>query len=186
MLEALQLQQEMELSSQELSVLDDVREVDPSICEVGGITFKLKKVSRILLVDATRKIKTPKPPIVMISDKGREEENPTDPDYQAALADSNYLRAMTVINIYVTLGTKPVKLPEGLEPPESNSWIEELVELDAGFENPKSERSRYLQWIKYVALDDTQINELVTAVMRFSGVTLETDVQKAQESFRNN
>src|SRR5512147_358179 len=118
----------MESSSQELKVLDDVREVDPSICEVGGITFKLKKVSRILIVDATRKIKLPKPPIMMNEDKGREEENPTDPDYQAALADANYLRAMTVINVYVTLGTKPIKVPENLEPPESDNWIDELVE----------------------------------------------------------
>lgn len=180
------MQQEMESSSKELKVLDDVREVDPSICEVGGITFKLKKVNRILVVDATRKIKLPKPPIIMMEDKGREEENPTDPDYQAALADANYLRSMTVVNVYVTLGTKPIKLPEGLEPPESDVWINDLVELDAGFEMPKTERAKYLQWVKYVALDDTQINELVTAAMRYSGITLETDVQQAQNGFRGN
>ena len=178
--------QETESSSLVLRALDDIREVDPSICVVGGITFKMRKVSRILVVDAARKITLPKPPKVMIEDKGRVEENPADPDYQAALADANYNKAMVVVNAYVVLGTKPIEVPVDIEALESTEWVDSLAELDPNFEQPKSARSRYLQWLKYIALDDTQLNELVTNVMRYSGVTLETDVQQSTQGFRNN
>lgn len=146
----------------------------------------MRKVSRILVVDASRKVVIPKPPRVMLEDKGRVEENPSDPDYQAALADANYNKAMVVVNAYVVMGTSPIEVPDGIPPVDSDEWLEELAELDASFEKPKSVRSRYLQWLKYIALDDTQLNELVTNVMRYSGVTLETDVKQAQDGFRSN
>lgn len=151
---------------------------------INGIKFKMKKVSKLLILDASKRILIPKPPKVYIEEKQRTEENPNDPDYVEALAEANYNKAMVVVNAYVALGTKPIEVPEDIEPLASDSWIEAIKEL--GVDEPKSERARYLYWCKYISLGDEGINELVTAVMRFSGVTLETDVKQAADSFRGN
>lgn len=190
MLEALQLSQEME-SSSEAKIIDSIDDAfkDPTIYVTEkGITLKLSKISRLLVVDIAKKVVLPKPPVMFIEEKGRQEENPADPDYLEALQDAEYKRGMATIGAYLTLGTKVLTLPiddKGnclISGPDSTEWSELLA--DAGMEVPEKGRARYLAWLKYYALTDTELNDLILAITRLSGVTAEEDVKTIKESFR--
>jgi hypothetical protein len=175
----------MESSSQVLKLVDEIEEVDPSLITINGITFKMLKVSKLLVLDASRKIKIPKPPVVYLEEKSRSEENPSDPTYQEEKTEAEYARSMLIMHAYIALGTKPVIIPPEIESIESNDWLESLEEME--IEHPKSARVRYLLWVKYVALpDEKDLNDLITAVMRYSGITLEGDTKAAADGFRNN
>src|SRR5437016_985353 len=60
----------------------------------NGLVLRLKRVSRLVIVEAGRKIPVPRPPTMYIEEKGREEENPDDPDYILELNAANYERGM--------------------------------------------------------------------------------------------
>lgn len=184
MLEVLLQLAEME-SSSESKVIDSIESAfkDPSIyMSSRGVKLKLSKVSRLLVADVGRKVEIPKPPRVFVDDKGREEENPSDPTYQEALQEANYTRGMTTVAVYLTLGTKLMDLPKDVDGPDGTEWAETLTEL--GIEIPEKGRGRYLSWLKYYALDDTELNEVITAITRLSGVVMETDVKETQDSFQ--
>lgn len=151
---------------------------------IKGIVFKLKRVNKLAVVDATKKIPLPKVPVTYIPEKNREEENPMHPDYIEAVEDAQFKRGMVSVAVYLSLGTTLDKLPNGVQSPTDTEWAEELTEL--GIDISEKPRSRYVDWIKYYALDDDELNELVKAVMRYSGATLEEDVKEAQDSFRDN
>lgn len=175
----------MESSSQVLKLVDEITEKDPTTCVVNGITFKMRRVSKLMVLDASRKIKIPRPPKVFIEEKGREEENPNDPEYLERKTEAEYERSMLIMHAYIALGTKPISIPEDIEPIESNGWLEELSEIGLG--TPSSDRVRYLMWVKYVGVpDEKDLNDLLTEVMRYSGITLEGDVKEVADRFRDN
>jgi hypothetical protein len=148
----------------------------------NGLVLRLRKVSRLVIVDAGRQIKNPKVPVTIDEDKGREMENPLDPDYLQAVQDAEYERSMVVITTLFALGTDPIEIPEGLAPPEDEDWLGVLdmlqVKIPAG-----NKRLRYAAWLKYIALVGDEFNDLVQAVFRFSGMTMEADVKSAEDSF---
>lgn len=183
-----QLQAETGSSSQEpnLSIVDDVSEVDPNVFVASnGLKLRLKPVSRLLVVEAGRKVVRPKPPRMWIEEKQREDENPNDPDYQAELQDAEFRRGMTAIDVCLALGTEIEYRPPELEEPQSEGWAED-IEAFGALEIPKKPRGRYLAWLKYYALNDDDLTKAIQAVMRVGGLTTEEDVDKAMEGFRRN
>jgi hypothetical protein len=179
-------------SSQELKVVGEVvNAVDAAqeqpkdrYASSNGIVFKLKRVSRMLVVDAGRKIALPKVPRVFIEAKGRDEENPNDPDYINALREAQYLRGMTAVGIVLAFGTEVFTKPESVVAVDEDSWRDDLTEL--GMEVPDKGKARYVSWLKYYALNDDDFNALTEAAFRYSGMVSEEDVKKAAEQFRNN
>ena len=158
-------------------------ETDPSIwSSSNGIKFRLKRVSRMVISDAGRKIKDPKVPRMMNEDKGREEENPNHPDYIAELADVNYRRGMLAIDVYLALGTVVIECPEGVSLFESSEWQEDLELF--GIDVPATGKARYVAWLKYYALSDDDLTALTLVTMRQGGATLEEDVTNAQAGFQ--
>jgi hypothetical protein len=147
-----------------------------------GIVLRLRKVASIILSDAGRKLKEPVVPKIFDEEKGREEENPNDPDYRSAYEDITYRRSMLAIDVYLAFGTEVVEIPDDLDPPESPLWIADLQEF--GLEIPKGGKARYVAWLKYYALSDQDLTSLSIAAMRFGGATLEADAQAAQDGFQ--
>lgn len=145
-----------------------------------GVVLELRKVSRYIISDACEKIEIPKPPIVMIEEKGREEENPNDPNYQREVDEAVSKRGRLAIMIYVSFGTC-VKDYAGIDPPESTQWAEELS--DIGIEISDTPRSRYVEWLKYHVTSGFEFNDIIKAVTKYSGGTYEEDVKEAEESF---
>lgn len=149
-----------------------------------GMIFQLSAVSRYLIMDINDSLPLPKPPIVMIEEKGRSEENPNDPDYIVALRQTNFKKGMAVSNAYLALGTKLVTLPDDIEPCDSSDWSDILTDL--GIKIPIKGRARYVAWLRYYAVPGDDFEALITATMREGSVTTEADVKKAEDSFRGN
>lgn len=152
-----------------------------------GLKFKLYKVNSHIILEANKQMREPKVPVVFIADKGREEENPNDPDYQAALQNFNMERGLLVVNTHLAFGTKLMSqdnLPEGKQRLEEDEWTEDLREM-FGIEVPAKGKARYLRWLKFHLLAEEDMNALAVAVMRYSGRVTEADVVQAEDAFRN-
>lgn len=177
------------VSKQTAAILDSVNketteEPDIFVAE-SGVVLKLKKVNGLIISELGRKIKEPRVPKVYIEDKGREEENPNDPDYLEALQDVAHQRAMLTIDTYYALGTEPKSIPENIKAIEDTDWSEDLAVI--GLEVPTSGRGRYLAWLKYYILTQEEaLGSLLIKCTRYSGGVTEEDVEAATATFRNN
>ncbi len=126
----------------------------------------------------------PRPPVVFVKTKEREEPNPDDPEYIAA---HQFWVAETSIRLLRALATSLTKLdthPAEMIGPESEEF-EDIV-LDSGLQLARSgSQRRYIQWLLYVALTEQKdIMNLGVVLMRQSGAR-EEDVAEAQELFRS-
>ena len=125
----------------------------------------------------------PKPPVVFIEAKQREEPNADDPDFKA---DHELWVAETSIRLLRALATSLTKLqgyPPEMIGPESEEF-EEMV-LAVGLKPARSGNQRYVPWLFYVALTEQKdIMNLGVVLMRQSGAR-EEDVAEAQELFRS-
>ena len=153
-------------------VLNEVKPLDgpPEWVSSQGIRFGFKPVPRMIIVDAVGKIKDPKVPMVMDPDKGRVEENPNDPDYLEELSELNIRRGKLTMDIYLAMGARVLELPEDIEPCESDAWIEALEEF--GLEIPRKGRARFVAWMKYYALSDDDLTEIMLLAARNGGATV--------------
>lgn len=153
----------------------------------SGVKFKLSKVNNLVIVEAAKKLKAPRVPVMYIEDKGRDEENPNDPDYVEALQTYQMEQGMLLVNTYLAFGTKILSdsLPEDKLPLDDISWSDDLKEtLDIDI--PIKGKARYLRWLKFHLLGDEDMNNLARAVMNFSGRVTQGDVAAAEENFRDN
>lgn len=161
---------------------------DPTVFVAAtGVRLKLKRVSQMIVADAKRRLPEPRVPKWINPDKEREEENPNDPAYVEALYNYRYDTSMLALRVYLIMGTEPIlPLPSGMVPAESTEWSDAIMAADDGVEIPESGPRRYFCWLKYYALPDDEVMQVMTKIIRLSGKTLEEDVRRAQESFRGN
>lgn len=150
-----------------------------------GVKVRLKRVSALIISDAAQKLKAPRPPKVFIDDKGREEENPNDPEYIEEMDRYAYNKGYLAVTVYLTLGVEVLHRPDEIPAPESTEWSDEISTI-TGMEIPATGRARYLAWLKYIAFTETDVATVTTRIMRLNGVIEEADVVEALESFRNN
>lgn len=152
----------------------------------NGLELKLKKVSRFLMAEAGRTVKAPKVPVVYIADKERDEENPNDPDYLAAVQDANFQRVSVTYATILAMGTEVVRLPSDMEGYETDDWIDTIAGFGITDVPRTNKRLRYAAWLKFIAIPDgKEFEGLITKIIRFSGLTVEEDVTKAEETFRD-
>lgn len=149
----------------------------------SGIRLRLLGAPPGAIEQAIARIEQPSPPRILIEEKGREEENPNDPNYLRALEEYTKATALAAINVMLLLGTQLVDVPEDLQRPEDDGWVEDLNFLGIEFdtENP---RARYLKWIWCYAMRSMTDQTLVFSSLRRSGAT-EEEVALAVDAFRN-
>lgn len=149
-----------------------------------GVVLRLRTPAAMVVESSFRAVKKhePKPPRMYIEAKGREEENPSDPDYLAALRQWKYDVGMRGLRALIPSGTTLESVPEGLPGPEDEDYIDLMASMTI---DPGAGRfTRYVQWVLHVAcagLDD--VDDLSKALQRRIGVT-EEDVAKAQAMFQ--
>jgi len=147
-----------------------------------GITLRIVPVPPFAIREAAMRIPVPSVPIVHIKDKNRDELNPNDPDYLAAVEANASERMLAATNVMFVLGTKPEIIPAGCQRPDDTEWTEALVAL--GIEIPENKHLRYLSWLRYyVLVSEVDIRDLVAACISRSGVQ-ESEVQRAIVAFR--
>jgi hypothetical protein len=104
---------------------------DDPILLASGYWVRIRPVSAHLIDGAQAQIETPKPPIVMIEDKGREEENPSDPDYLYALERVDIERSLAATDAMILFGVELIDEegnPTGV--PEDGEWLDKLKFLE--------------------------------------------------------
>ena len=149
-----------------------------------GVVLRLRTPSEMVVESSFRAVKKhePKPPRVYIKDKEREEENPSDPDYLAALKEWKVEVGMRGLRALIPSGTTMESVPDSLPGPEDEDYIDLMASMTI---DPGSGRfTRYVQWVLHVAcagIDD--IDNLSNALQRLIGVS-EEDVAKAQAMFQ--
>lgn len=150
----------------------------------NGVILRLLKVKSSIVRKSWQFLERPAVPKFYWEEKERWEENPSDPAYRQAVMEYEGERADTIANTYYMLGSSVKFLPEDIHTVESKDW-EEILDI-INEKVPNKPMVRYLYWLKYYVLDDDDAPELLKAIMRFSGVTLSSDVEEAEESFRDN
>ncbi len=146
----------------------------------NGIVLRLKPVPPFLLRQAVTKLTEPKLPKADIG-KGREEDNPDDPAYLAAMMQFNACVIEAVTNVAFVMGTEIETLPPGTCGPEGKDWLEALDVL--GVEVDERPRGRYLAWLRYYAVTSQgDVLRILTASRTNLGLT-EGEVGLAANSF---
>lgn len=126
----------------------------------NGIVLEFLPVSPILTnsVRAELELRLPPVPRVWLEDKGREEENPNDPDYLAALARQEHLNDLVLSDAITFAGVKVKSIPEGLYPPEDDRWMEDpriVVARYTGLQfDPEDPVKRKCVWMRFYAIEN--------------------------------
>lgn len=145
-----------------------------------GVRVRLSNVPPGLLEDVVSHIQDPPVPTWFNEDKGREEPNPADPDYQKALATAERDRSVAVIEAVVLFG---IELVDGM--PEDDGWLKKLQfmsrrgKLNLGEYDLEDELDREFLYKRYIILGK---DDLALVVSSASGVSPE-EIEKARETF---
>jgi len=164
-------------------VIEDAEKPNDGLLTLSnGVRLKLRTVPPLLLNTVANKFPRPEVPTVYIKDDDRTEENPNDPDYLLALKDYERKQQEGMVNLLLGRGTQLVFVPDGLQRPEEDGWLEEVgeyVDVPSG-----TTTQRYLSWLRFYALGANEDLVMVTtAVMRMTGLT-EGEVAEAAEAFQ--
>src|SRR3990167_5751119 len=144
-----------------------------------GVKLRLKRFPKMVIPDVLKAVDDdpagrPKAPAVFISDKGRTEENPDDPDYQAALQAYQMRQASVINDALIMRGTELLSCPKSIKSMDDPEWLES--ERALGLKGLENKFVRYLMWVKHVAaLDDSDVKKIIQEVGSLIGIS-ESDV----------
>lgn len=149
----------------------------------NGIVLKIKRIPPLAIREAATRVKAPEVPMWYNEATERDEPNPNDPDFLAALEEYSNTQVMAISQVLMMLGTEVAEL-NGHDGPEANGWLRALRAAGVII-NEDDEFDRYLAWLQYYALETTDdIASIMPATMALSGVS-EQEVEKAAASFRD-
>lgn len=152
-----------------------------------GVVLKIKEVPAWGFVEIKKQMRPerPKVPIVHIEEKGRDEENPSDPDYIEATEAYNTKLTERLIDMIIILGTEFDSAEDGFPLPEEDSWAQKLTMVGLTVPEKTEKGERYLAWVKLCAAPSNEdFVSLLVACGRGAGVT-EEDVAESMASFRD-
>lgn len=144
-----------------------------------GVRATLKPVQQSVIQDAVAMLHEPPVPMWTHPEKGREEPNPADPDYQKALAEHRQQVARVTFDVFALYGIELEKMPE------DDRWLKELklsaklghVDLDRF--DLEDEIDLEFLYKRYVAMGNQDYME----IGRLSGISPE-EVSRAADSFQ--
>lgn len=158
----------------------------------NGVRLRLLLYRQEMVSRAVHNIPEPAVPMIDVPDHEaggtRLEENPNDPDYQAALEARDQLVIGAFNRVAYTLGTACEDVPRGMYRPEEDGWLDELDAI--GARPPASEiatvAGRYHTWLTvYAMTTDVDQTRVTTAVLLRGGLS-DIEVIAAMERFRGN
>lgn len=160
----------------------DASEEKDTITFSTGVKVRIKDVPKVAFARVWDRYTRdePKPPMVHVETKGREEPNPDDPDYINAQQQHQVAFMNAISNIAILRSTEVTHVPEGLPHWDDEDWREEMeiMGLDAS-----SEKRRLLEWFWLVAaVDEVDTAEYMALVGRKGGVS-RGDVDKSARKF---
>lgn len=149
----------------------------------SGVVLRHKKVPPMILAKIEEKYPDPPVPTVYDDERDRYLPNPDSPDYERAVDDNRMKKGNAMIDCIIAMGTQIVSIPDSMQTPDEEDWIEDLEFI--GVEVPKLKLGRYLAYIKYYAATSaSDIQELAKKGSQALGIT-EEEVARSIESFQN-
>lgn len=149
-----------------------------------GVVLRARPVSRNIFADILSEHVAPRVPTHYNEDKGREEDNPLDPDYLAEMQRYNTQLARSMSDALIVLGTELESKPDDVPGQDDETWLEEVSLLRVYKTN--TARGRYLAWVKTKAIGtDQDFADISNAVRRAMGVP-EDDVSVKTKRVRPN
>jgi len=137
-----------------------------------GAKATLHPVSPVLIQDVQMAIENPTVPVVWNEVKERDEENPDDTSYVAALVWAEAQRVQAVMDAQIMFG---VELEGGFEIPPK--WIKRLKRLGLEFDEDDPDEVEFA-YKKYGVS-----NAIMVLLARLSGIS-EEDVERFRDLFR--
>lgn len=166
-------------------VLDAIDRFQSQLIEMhlaNGIVLELIAFPHEIMRRALRVIERPKPPTFEVN--GVKEDNPADPDYLQAIDEYDERRMACVVEVLRARGTRVKSVPEGMQRPEDDGWVEDarIFGIEPDLSSPTR---RYLEWLDLYAIDRTYdgVNLQASLLMKYG--ILESEVAEAIESFRD-
>jgi hypothetical protein len=153
-----------------------------------GVVFRMREPSTWAITEVIRQMAAikPQPPIIHDPDRGRDEPNDADPDYQAALATWGDRELERKYDVVIATGTKVEYIPEGIPSPDSAEWLDVLTAVGLPQPENMSEIERYIRWVKYVAAPSQ--GDWISLILRITpkAGTAEREVSAVAATFRDN
>lgn len=148
-----------------------------------GVVLSRQPIPKMYIMDVIKELekKRPKVPREFIPELEREEDNPMNPAYLEEKDKFEDMLNTAMIDLVILKGSKLHSVPEGVEPVESDSWVEDYAIF--GINVPKTGKVRYLRWIRSVAAPtDEDIQLLLRRLAPTLGVP-EASVDEALSNF---
>lgn len=157
-----------------LAVVKQAREGEQPIevTLITGARATLHPVSPALIQDVQVSIQNPPVPMFFNEEKGRDEENPMDPAYLAALERAEAERTQAVMDAQIMMG---VELVPGFEVPEN--WVKRLKRLGLEFDEGDPDEVEFT-FKKYGVS-----NSHLILLGKLSGIS-EEDIERFRDLFR--
>ena len=174
------MQEQKDLNGTEPQVSEEIGQLIPDevTLECGAVLI-LKKPPPMLIPKIMESVKksdqVPVIPKVFVEGKDREEENPNDPDYVAAMKDWNANAGLRVLNALVVSCLKIKELNDACDP-DGEDFKDFLNAIE--IEPAEGKSARFLQWFHTYALDREEFSRLTQWLMQLAGVG-EEDVAEA-------
>lgn len=150
----------------------------------NGVVFKVKDFPREAVARIYQKIQDqypePKVPMVWIKDMGRDEPNPNDPDYRAAITTWQVRFTDRVVNA-LAFDALELEQPGEVAGPESAEF-RDFLKLVYGEEPMETERGRYVQWVQYRAIPPSDLMMFSRRLLQLAGIPEEA-VREIEATF---
>lgn len=155
----------------------------------NGIVLTLKPVPPLLLEAVLGEYKLPDPPKVYMEEKGRDEENPSDPNYLKEIARLAEQQSLAIQDLCLAVGTTIKTIPEDYFGPNDDGWIAqiEFAQKYSGAEfriEREDKVKRYLCWLRFYALETSADVALAIGLPQQLAGIREGEIEEIVDSFR--
>jgi hypothetical protein len=146
---------------------------------LNGVNVRLVAVPVGLIQDAQSRLKIPKVPTFFNDSKGREEENPVDPDYLMKVDKYNEDRGIAALDTMLMFGIEIDGLPENDSWLKKIKWLHKRGTLDLSAVDFDDEIDLEFLFKKYVV----GTRDVITDISKIAGVGREA-IAQAKAGFR--
>jgi hypothetical protein len=155
----------------------------------GGVRAKVLPVPASLIDEVASRVEEPEIPVWHNEEKGRDEPNPSDPNYLKDVAESERQKGLAAIDAMAMFGLElidPIPYKDE-ETGKEAEWVKKLryMEFRGLFDlseyDLENDMDREFLWKRYIGVD----TNVLTRISQTSGLTAK-EVADAEKSFQRN
>lgn len=156
-----------------------------------GIVLRIHAFSWELATRVQRNLlkQRPEPPRTYNKDDDKYTTDEKDPDYLRAMSEYVDKVGYLAFASRVSLGTEFLSAPDGVFPPDDDGWIDYICNPnlfgDCIPEICRENPGRYVDWLRFYAFGEGDIQAIYVLLEEASGVIKEQAVNEAVRSFRD-